>query len=141
MKREAPMKRTCCRFVAIVAFAALFCGPSRAQAQRAPSLGTAQSFAVLGGSTLTNTGSSTVTGDLGLSPGTSVTGFPPGLVVSGTIHAADAVALAAQNSLTIAYNSLAGQACTLDLTDQDLGGKTLTPGVYCYSTSAQLTGT
>jgi hypothetical protein len=127
--------------VAIVAFAALFCGPSPAQGQTAPSLGTAQSFAVLGGSTVTNTGSSTVTGDLGLSPGTSVTGFPPGLVVSGTIHAADAVALAAQNSLTIAYNSLAGQACTLDLTDQDLGGKTLTPGVYCYSTSAQLTGT
>jgi hypothetical protein len=134
------MKRTCCRLVACVAFAALWGGSSPAQGQTAPSLGTAQNFAVLGGSTVTNTGPSTITGDLGVSPGAAVTGFPPGLVVSGTIHAADATALSAKNSLTTAYNSLAGQACTLDLTGQDLGGKTLTTGVYCFSTSAQLTG-
>ena len=54
----------------------------------------------------------------------------------GTIHAADAVALAAQNSVVTAYNSLASQACTQDLTGQDLGGLTLTPGVYCFSSSA-----
>ena len=49
--------------------------------------------------------------------------------------------LSAQNSLTTAYNALASQGCTADLTGQDLGGKTLTPGVYCFSSSAQLTGT
>jgi hypothetical protein len=119
----------------------LLCGASPASAQTAPSLGSAQSFAVLGGSTVTNTGSSVITGDLGVSPGSAVTGFPPGLVVGGTIHAADATALAAQNSTTTAYNSLASQACTQDLTGQDLGGKTLTSGVYCFSSSAQLTGT
>jgi type VI secretion system secreted protein VgrG len=104
-------------------------------------LGSAQHFAVLGASTVTNTGPSVITGDLGLSPGSSVTGFPPGTVVSGTIHIADALALSAQNSVTTAYNALASQACTMDLTGQDLGGQTLTAGVYCFSTSAQLTGT
>ena len=127
--------------VASVGFAALLWGPSLALAQTAPSLGTAQSFAVLGGSTVTNTGTSTVSGDLGVSPGTAITGFPPGIVVGGTIHAADAVALSAQNDVTTAYNALGAQACTADLTGQDLGGKTLTAGVYCFSTSAQLTGT
>ena len=116
-------------------------GASPASAQTAPSLGAAQSFAVLGASTVTNTGSSVITGDLGVSPGTAVTGFPPGLVVSGTIHGADAAALAAQDAVTAAYNSLVGQACTQDLTGQDLGGQTLTAGVYCFSSSAQLTGT
>jgi len=112
-----------------------------ASAQTAPPLGTAQSFAVLGGSTVTNTGPSVILGDLGVSPGSAVTGFPPGLVSGGAIHAADAPALSAQTSLTTAYNNAAGQACTLDLTGQDLGGLVLTPGVYCFSTSAQLTGT
>ena len=134
------MTRTWFILVASVAFAALLFGPSPALGQTAPSLGTAQSFAVLGGSTVTNTGSSTITGDLGVHPGSAVVGFPPGLVVSGTIHAADATALSAQNAVTTAYNSLVSQACTQDLTGQDLGGKTLTAGVYCFSSSAQLTG-
>ena len=73
------------------------------EAALAPPLGTAQSFAVLGGSTVTNTGSSVITGDLGVSPGTAVTGFPPGIVTGGTIHAADAVALQAQSDTTTAY--------------------------------------
>jgi len=106
----------------------------------APTLGTSSSFAVLGGSTVTNTGTSTVNGDLGVSPGTAVTGFPPGIVTGGTIHSADAVADQAQVDLTAAYDALAGQACDTNLTDQDLGGMTLTPGVYCFDTSAQLTG-
>ena len=135
------MKRTWFSLVTSVAFAALLYGPSPALAQTAPPLGTAQNFAVLGGSTVTNTGSSTITGDFGVSPGSAYSGFPPGLVVSGTIHAADATAAAAQTSVTTAYNSLESQACTQDLTGQDLGGKTLTAGVYCFSTSAQLTGT
>lgn len=129
------------RVVAAAALAVLLCGPSPALAQSAPSLGSAASFAVLGASTVTNTGSSVVTGDLGVSPGTAVTGFPPGSIASGTLHSADASAGAAQNSLTTAYNALASQACNQDLTGQDLGGKTLTPGVYCFSSTAQLTGT
>jgi Ice-binding-like len=112
---------------------------SSAQAQTV-SLGTTGSFAVLGGSTVTNTGPSVINGDLGVSPGTAVTGFPPG-IVNGTIHAADAVALQAQSDLTTAYNDAAGRACNTVLTGQDLGGLTLTPGVYCFATSAQLTGT
>jgi uncharacterized repeat protein (TIGR01451 family) len=111
-----------------------------ALAATAPSLGPAQSFAILGGSTVTNTGPSIITGDLGVNPGTAVTGFPPGIVIGGTIHAADAVALSAQGGTTTAYNNLAGQACNFNLTGQDLGGLTLVPGVYCFSTSAQLTG-
>jgi hypothetical protein len=106
----------------------------------APPLGGAASFGVVGASTVTNTGPTVVNGDLGLSPGTSVTGFPPG-IVTGTIQIANAAALAAQNSITTAYNSLAGQACNVSLTGQNLGGLTLTPGVYCFSSSAQLTGT
>ena len=125
-------------FTLIVLSVFLMAG-SIARAATVPGLGTADSFAVLGGSTVTNTGSSTVNGDLGVSPGSAVTGFPPGLV-NGTIHAADAAAAQAQADLTIAYNSAAGQACNTDLTGQDLGGLTLTAGVYCFSSSAQLTG-
>ena len=128
------------RLSAIAMGTLLVCEAAPLSAQTAPSLGTAQSYAVLGGSTVTNTGPSVIGGDLGLSPGTSVTGFPPGVVSGGAIHAADAAALSAQSSLTTAYNSAAGQSCTQDLTGQDLGGKVLTPGVYCFSTSAQLTG-
>src|SRR5688500_17412718 len=104
------------------------------------SLGTAQSFGVLGGSAVTNTGATTVNGNVGVSPGSSVTGFPPGIVVGGAIHSNDAVAVQAQNDLTTAYNEIAATPCTVDLTGQNLGGLALTPGVYCFSSSAQLTG-
>lgn len=104
------------------------------------SLGTAQSFGVLGGSTVTNTGATTVNGNVGVSPGTAVTGFPPGVVIGGAIHNNDAVAVQAQNDLTTAYDDIAGTPCTVDLTGQNLGGLTLTPGVYCFTSSAQLTG-
>ena len=107
-------------------------------AQTAPSLGTVQEFAVLGASTVTNTGSSIVNGNLGLSPGLSVTGFLPG-IVNGTISVADAVAAQANNDAITAYNSLASQPCNTILTG-DLGGLTLPPGVYCFASSAQLTG-
>ena len=109
-------------------------------AQTAPTLGSAQSFAVLGSSTVTNTGSTILNGDLGVSPGAAITGFPPG-VVNGTVHNADAVAAQARNDANGAYNSLAVQPCNTILSGQDLGGLTLTPGVYCFASSAQLTGT
>ncbi|MDO8348946.1 MAG: ice-binding family protein [Planctomycetota bacterium] len=109
-------------------------------AQQAPPLGTAATFAVLGGSTVTNSGPSAITGDVGVWPGLAMTGFPPA-TVTGTIHAGDAIAAQAQADTTIAYNALAGAACNTNLTGQDLGGLTLVGGVYCFSTSAQLTGT
>lgn len=104
-----------------------------------PPLGTAGTFAVLGGSAVTNTGPTVVNGDLGVSPGTAVTGFPPG-IVNGTRHVADAVALQGQKDVTGAYVNAAGQPCNVNLTGQDLGGKTLTSGVSCFSSSAHLTG-
>lgn len=122
---------------ALLAAAGALASPS---AQTAPGLGSAASFAVLGGQTVTNTGPTTINGDLGVSPGTAITGFPPGIVTGGATHAADAVALQAQSDVTTAYDALAGQACTGHLTGRDLGGMTLTSGVYCFSSSAQLTG-
>ncbi len=109
-------------------------------AATAVNLGTADAFAILAGSTVTNTGTSVITGDLGLSPGTSVTGFPPG-TITGTQHITDATASQAQIDLTTAYNAITSQPCLQNLSGQDLGGLTLTPGVYCFDTSAQLTGT
>jgi type VI secretion system secreted protein VgrG len=112
---------------------------SRADAQLF-SLGTAQSFAVLGATTVTNTGFSVLTGDLGVSPGTAITGFPDG-TFTGTLHAGDATALQAQNDAGIAYTALAGMAPTQNLAGQELGGLTFLPGVYRLSSTAQLTGT
>ena len=130
----------------IIAMAVLLSAASlqSASAQTAPTLGAAQPFAVLGASTVTNTGATIITGDLGVSPGTAVTGFPPGIMNGGTIHAADAVALQAQNATTAAYINLADQTCPVSNTfgvPTDLGGMTLVPGVYCFASSAGLTGT
>ena len=113
--------------------------PMAALAASQPRMGTAANFAVLAGSAITNTGPTVISGGLGLSPGTAVTGFPPG--VATVKHKTDAVALGAKNALVTAYNDLASWRPTRSLTGQDLGGKTLTPGVYTFSSSAQLTGT
>ncbi|EXJ88226.1 hypothetical protein A1O1_05156 [Capronia coronata CBS 617.96] len=109
---------------------------------QAVDLGTAAQFAVLGASAVTNTGASVLNGDLGIYPGTALSGFPPG-VVNGDTHNADAVAQTAQNDATAAYNVAAALPYPAgnDLTGQDLGGQTLVPGVYHYDTSAGLTGT
>ncbi len=92
-------------------------------------LGTASSYAVLAGTTVTNTGPSTVQGDLGVSPGAAVTGFPPGAVTAGVIHAADANAGSAQADVVTAYNAAAAQPTT-DNIAADMAGLTLIPGVY-----------
>ena len=115
-------------------------GGSQANAAQAPvGLGTAASFAILAGQTITNTGPSVISGDIGLSPGSAVTGFPPGTVNNGTMHVADAVALQAQADVTTAYNDAAGRSPTATVT-ADLGGQTLLPGVYTGATLG-LTGT
>jgi Ice-binding-like len=111
---------------------------SSARAAAPVPLGTADNFAVLAGSTVTNTGPTVVNGDLGLSPGTSVTGFPPG-TVNGTQHITDAVAAQAQTDLTTAYNDAAAQAPT-GTVSADLGGQRLTSGVYRSASSLGLTG-
>ena len=93
-------------------------------------LGAADSFAALAGTTVTNTGFSTLNGDLGVSPGpgSALTGFPPGKV-NGTVHATDSVANQAQSDLTAAYNDAAGRTPPQAL-PADVGGRTLAPGVY-----------
>jgi hypothetical protein len=120
--------------------------------QTAPPLGSAQSFAVLGASTVTNTGPTIITGDLGVSPGTSCTGFPAPCtggtgVVNGRIYTgAGSLAGPAQSAAVVAYDDLVAEPCGTNLTGMILGTSpgavTLSPGVYCFpATSAQLTGT
>jgi hypothetical protein len=115
-----------------------FSGPAAAQAVP---LGSLDDFGVLAGSAVSNTGSSIIDGKLGISPSnaSSVTGFPPGLIL-GTSHFADPVAQLAQDDLTAAYLALAGLACDTTIS-ADLGGTTLVPGVYCAASSMGLTGT
>jgi hypothetical protein len=103
-------------------------------------LGSAAGASVLAGTGVTNTGPSVLDRDLDTSPTPAVTGFPPGLVM-GARHAADAVALTAQNDLTTAYNAAAAAPSTSSVTGVDLGGSTLTPGVYTAASSMALTGT
>src|SRR5216683_3988203 len=114
-------------------------------ARSAPPLGSSHTFAFLGASTVSNTCPTVITGDLGVSPGTAVTGFPPGTVTGGTIHAGDAAATAAQAAAHAAYANLVAQPCGTNLTGKTLGTSpgavTLSPGVYCFDSSAQLTGT
>lgn len=129
--------------VAVLALALILStGAGPADAAHPPvNLGTATSFAVLAGTTVTNTGPSSITGNVGVSPGTAITGFPPGHISNGTIHAANAVALQAQNDLTTAYDDAAGRGPVVDETGRDLGGQTLVAGTYGDSGGMSLTGT
>ena len=122
-------------------FALLLMSALCLQAQLPVPLATAANFAVLAGSTVTNTGASLVSGNLGLSPGTSVTGFPPGTVTNGTQHVADAVAAQAESDVTTAYGNASTRPCPGPPMPGDIGGTVITPGVYCNSTSVGITGT
>ncbi|WP_125461527.1 MULTISPECIES: ice-binding family protein [Rhodomicrobium] len=111
---------------------------SEAEAQN---LGTAEFFGVLGSSTVTNTGPSVIRGNVGTSPGTAIVGFPPGIVVApASIHAADALAAQARVDTITAYNALQALPSQVNLTGQNLGNLVLSPAVYSFATSAQLTG-
>jgi hypothetical protein len=104
-------------------------------------LGSANTYGILAGSTVTCAGApGQINADVGVSPGSTTTGFPP-CTITGATHLADAVAGTAQGDLTIAYNQLAGMACGTVVTPADLGGRTLAPGVYCAATSMGVTGT
>jgi hypothetical protein len=121
--------------VASLVAPALLAGAAVA-AQAPVGLATADSFAVLAGQTVTNTGPSVITGDIGVSPGTAVVGL---VAVTGTIHAGDAAADRAQSDLTTAYDDAAGRTPPV-LVAADLGGLTLAPGVYRSASSLGLTG-
>ena len=102
------------------------------------SLGTAGSFVVLSGETVTNTGFTVINGNVGLSPGSSITGFPPG-VVNGVVHISDAVAAKAKQDLNAAYTDASKRSGAPKPLSGDLGGLTLTPGLYVSATSIELT--
>lgn len=119
--------------------------PATALAATDPGLRTAGHFAVLAGTTVTAAipnGPSWISGELGVSPGTAETGFPPS-VASGATHLGGAVALTAQNDMTAAYTRAKNAPCPAshNYSLKNLGGKTLVPGVYCQSTAPTLTGT
>ena len=135
------------RVVAAIAACALctaiaFIGSGRfSQADTTPSLGTAQTFAVLGASIVTNTGATTITGDLGVSPGTAITGAGS-ITITGSMYPGGPTAAQAQSDVGTAYNALAAESCDTDLGTQDLGSVgVLTPGVYCFTGAANLAGT
>ncbi len=132
-------------FVVIVTLTAVVMILGGTGAQGAVDLLTAKNFAVLGSTTITNTGLTTIGGDVGLYPGTSVTGFGT-VVLTGTLHVTDAVAQQAQLDATTTYNTLKGRTPCTDLSGKVLGqdagtaANPLLPGVYCFASSAQLTG-
>ena len=101
-------------------------------------LGTSSSFAVLAGAGVTNTGPTTLNGDIGTFPTTSESGVGS-LTITGTNHGGDAVTQQAKTDLVTAYNQAAGEGPTSPVA-ADLGGQTLTPGVYNSASSLGLTG-
>jgi hypothetical protein len=138
-KNHARRSATPCA-AALIVFGLL--ATSLSAAAQTISLGTAADVAVLGNSTVTNAGPTVVTGNVALSsPGVSVTGFPPGTIVAGSIHIGDALANQAHADASTAYAQVAGETLTSNLSGQNLGGLTLMPGVYHFDTAAQLTGT
>lgn len=150
---DAPPRRIMSAWVAavtavVIAAVVLALTPTRANAIATPvPIGTTlATYGVLGGATVTNTGPTVVEGlNVGVSPGTAITGFPPGIVTPpGTLHAADAHAGQAKIELTTAYNQAAGQSLDPVVygdAPHEFGGEVLTPGLYRATSSAQITGT
>ncbi len=144
--RTNPLQTRCSALPVVALLAALLSVSSVATAQNL--LGTAQNFGVLGAATVTNTGLTSIRGDLGVSPGSAITGFFPGTpagpgIVFGTTHSADAAAATARADAIAAFAAFNATPFTTDLSGLpagQLGGLTLTPGVYFLSSSAQLTG-
>ena len=129
------------QFAAALAAALGLIGAVQIGNAEAQVLGTAEDFALLGSSTVTNTGPSIIFGNVGVSPGSAIVGFPPGIVLApGTFHAADSVAALARADAINAYNNLQARPSQFDLSGQNLGGLTLSPAVYSFTSSAQLTG-
>ncbi|MDF2438418.1 MAG: hypothetical protein K0Q95_2794 [Bacteroidota bacterium] len=109
--------------------------PLQTTSQPTVAMGAAATLAILAGSAISNTGATHITGDMGLSPGTSIGGFPPGILV-GTQHINDAIATQAKLDLTAAYNDAAGRTATDIVTIAgNIGGLTLTPGLYKSTSS------
>jgi Ice-binding-like len=126
--------------VAMMALSGFGGAPAAAAGQPQVGMGKAGPYAVLAGQTVTNTGDTNITGDLGVAPGSAVTGFPPGKMHNGTIHKATKGALQAKDALTVAYLDAKGRTPATPVAAQ-LGGKTLAPGVYKASSFMRLTGT
>lgn len=103
-------------------------------------IGSLSGFALFGGAAISDTGTSRVTGDVGISPGSAVSGFLPG-AITGALHFNDGATLKALSDWDSAAAQLDALPCGTQLTGQDLGGMTLSAGVYCFASSAQLTGT
>jgi hypothetical protein len=109
--------------------------PEQTTVHSAITINGASNFAILAGSAITSTGATTITGDIGLSPGSSFGGFPPG-ILTGTLHINDAAATQAKLDLTVAYNDAAGRTSTDIVTlSGNIGGLTLTPGLYKSTSS------
>lgn len=114
---------------------------SNAFAASAPNLGTAESFAVLAGSTITCTGAGAIIGDIGVSPGTAIVLGATPCTVTGTINPGGPVAAHAHADAATAFTNLNAATCTtIEPAVADIGGQTLTPGVYCFPSSAAITG-
>src|ERR1035437_9173450 len=125
------------KFLVIISVVAFIAGPITVSAATAPTWGAAYGYSILGGTTVTNTGPSTASGFVGVSPNSSIVDGAGGLISAGE-HKNDASAIDAQTNATAVYNSL-NQDCTSGpVGPTDLKGAVLTPGVYCYSSSAQI---
>jgi len=119
----------------LLAVALIFLRHDLTAAQAPVPLGSAATFGVLGDSQVTSTGGTVIFGDLGVSPGTVVTGSPG---VTGTLHLGDPAAAQAQSDLTIAYNDAAGRTVGSVSVAGNLGGQTLAPGLYTSTSSLEI---
>jgi hypothetical protein len=122
-----------------IVFAFVVIRPALADAQP-PNLGSAETFGVLAGASVTNTGATTVNGDVGVGHGGTIGGAPITINVDSAIHEGDAVAAQSLLDANEAFDALGAMTCGTDLSGQNLGGQSLPPGVYCFNADASLSG-